>query len=303
MAELNCAACEDLRQDAPNFVVNGIGDTEVASLKNNTGLNPSSGNDDCTDLNNMNDCLIGNMETEVDAYDVCDWKTFMKQFIPNVWSTFKGVISAICGIWERIISIEATQTDLCALIDHIISPAVLPYGILPLAETSTAIARRCGTATNKVIQMPDDGNLNPYTKARQNIGIAYASMVVSGCSGGRQEMLEWIAPSHYYYKLASGAQTGDILWKISKSEAQSVIGISDYLWTVFTQSSWTWYESALSPSRQLAWMKITVGEHGLTSNELGLVFMGCTAPNDAISTDQQINSLNTASAKLYRPYL
>lgn len=99
MANINCEACSDLRADAPNVVVNGLTDIECASLSNNTGLNPSSGNDDCTDLNNLNDCLVGSMEEEVEAYDVCEWKPFMKKFIPNLWTTLKAIICAICGLW------------------------------------------------------------------------------------------------------------------------------------------------------------------------------------------------------------
>lgn len=102
MANKNCSACDDLRQDAPNFMLNGLGDTECTSLQNNTGLNPSSGNDDCTDLHNMNDCLVGNMDAEIDAYEVCDWKTYMHKFVPNVWTTLKGIICAICGLWKRV---------------------------------------------------------------------------------------------------------------------------------------------------------------------------------------------------------
>ena len=97
MANMNCEACDSIRQNDPSFVINGLGDEECASLGNDTGLVPSSGNDDCEDLNNINDCLVGNMATEVDAYDVCDWKPFMKKFIPNVWTTFKAIICAICA--------------------------------------------------------------------------------------------------------------------------------------------------------------------------------------------------------------
>ena len=102
MATMNCDACDEIRQTAPNLAINGIGDTECASLQNNTGLNPSSGHDDCEDLHNLNDCLVGGMTTEVAAYNSCDWKTFMKRFIPNVWTTLKAITCAICGIWTRI---------------------------------------------------------------------------------------------------------------------------------------------------------------------------------------------------------
>lgn len=109
MAQKNCSACDELRQDAPNFTLNGLGDTEITSLKNNTGLNPSNSNDDCTDLNNMNDCLIGNMKNEVDAYDNCHWHEFAKEYINNAWQMFKAIIAAICGLWAR------TKTNECAI--------------------------------------------------------------------------------------------------------------------------------------------------------------------------------------------
>ena len=61
MADLNCTACEDIKQEVPSLVTNGLSSTMCASLKNDTGLKASSGNDDCEDLNNLNDCLVGNM--------------------------------------------------------------------------------------------------------------------------------------------------------------------------------------------------------------------------------------------------
>lgn len=114
MAEYNCEACETLKQKYPNFVVNGVTDTECASLKNDTGLNPSSGHDDCKDLDLMNDCLIGNMEAEIETQDVCDWKPFMQRFIPNVWTMYKGIICAVCGIWTNIKNLWAEIQKLWA---------------------------------------------------------------------------------------------------------------------------------------------------------------------------------------------
>lgn len=102
MAEINCSACEELRQEAPQLACNGFDDAMCTSLQNDTGLVASSGHNDCTDLNNLNDCLVGNQEAEVDLYEVCDWKAFMKQFIPNLWTTLKAIICAICGIWTNI---------------------------------------------------------------------------------------------------------------------------------------------------------------------------------------------------------
>lgn len=98
-ANKSCTACKNLQKHSADFVVNGVTDTVEASLKSDTGFNPSSGHNDCTDLNDANDCLIGNMEDEVDAYEVCDWKSFMVDFIHNLWSVLKSIISAICGLW------------------------------------------------------------------------------------------------------------------------------------------------------------------------------------------------------------
>lgn len=98
----NCNACEELRTDAPDFVQNGVTDKVCASLKNDTGFSPTSGNNDCTDLDNANDCLVGNMADEIEAYDVCDWKKYMRKFVPNIFNVIKGIICSICGIWTNV---------------------------------------------------------------------------------------------------------------------------------------------------------------------------------------------------------
>lgn len=95
----NCSACNDLRENAADFLVNGVTNTACTSLKNDTGFNPSSNTNDCDDLNDANDCLVGNMADEIEAYDICDWKEFMKKFIPNVYNVIKAIICAVCGLW------------------------------------------------------------------------------------------------------------------------------------------------------------------------------------------------------------
>lgn len=102
MADINCSACSSLNEHASEFVVNGVTDAVCTSLKNNTGFNASAGVDDCEDLDLANDCLIGNMADEIEAYDVCDWKEYMKKFVPNVWNVLKAIICAICGLWTNI---------------------------------------------------------------------------------------------------------------------------------------------------------------------------------------------------------
>lgn len=110
MADLNCQACIEIRENVPELVTEGFTDSMCASMKNDSGLKASVGNNDCTDLDNLNDCLVGNMETELDKYDVCDWKEFMSQYISNDWTTNKAMICAICGIWTHIHSLENRMT-------------------------------------------------------------------------------------------------------------------------------------------------------------------------------------------------
>lgn len=103
MSNIDCNACQELRETSPEFVQSGVTDKVAASLKNNMGLNPGLTvlHDDCEDLNMVNDCLIGRMTDEVEAYDVCDWKDFMKKFVSNLYETLKGIIAAICGLWIK----------------------------------------------------------------------------------------------------------------------------------------------------------------------------------------------------------
>lgn len=96
----DCTACSDLQTHAPGVIVNGITDSVCTNLKNNEGLNGKR--NDCDDLNDLNDCLVGNMDAELEAYDICDWKDFMHKFIPNIFTVLKGIICAICGIWDNI---------------------------------------------------------------------------------------------------------------------------------------------------------------------------------------------------------
>lgn len=128
MADYNCEACEELRQEVPQLVVNGFDSDMCTSLKNDTGLATSSGHNDCTDLNNLNDCLIGNETDEVDLYEVCDWKTFMKSHLENLWTTLKAVICAICGIWTNIHKLWTAVKRLDCLVDYLFQGASFSFG-------------------------------------------------------------------------------------------------------------------------------------------------------------------------------
>ncbi len=277
---IDCSACSDLREFAPDFVQNGVTTRVCNSLKNDTGFNPSltTLHTDCEDLDTANDCLIGMMAKEVEAYDVCDWKEFARKFIPNLHQLTKAEICAICGLWTATHDLQDKTDALCDLIDHQMNPPLVDYAVMPLyaGQASGVIA---GTVTNHIVFDPDDGSLNPYTKMSQGVGIEYCTLKTTSCSDGKCVHYEWIQPKFYMASIKSGTTYGDVLWYCSKSEFQQKTGMSDYLWTVFTQSSWTWYDDLIQNGASRGkgvGMKITVDPGGMGTNYIGVEFTGST---------------------------
>lgn len=131
MATKNCAACADLQDYAPEFVLNGVTDNVCASLANDTGFNPSNDRDDCTDLSDASDCLVGNMDDEIEAYDVCDWKTYMHNLVPNVYNLFKAFSCAVCGLWTNIHSLWSKTNALECAVDYLYNGKAFNIGETP----------------------------------------------------------------------------------------------------------------------------------------------------------------------------
>lgn len=104
MSTINCEACSELRENAPDFVQNGVTTEICNSLANDTGLNPNltSLHTDAEDLHNVNDCLIGSMDSAIEAYDVCDWKEYMHKFVPNLYEFNKAMICSLGGVWSYL---------------------------------------------------------------------------------------------------------------------------------------------------------------------------------------------------------
>lgn len=102
MVETNCVACEEIKSKDPSLMANGWGQAECASFMNDTGLTPTDGNNDCQDLELLNDCLIGNLDEEVELNDVCDWRDFMHKLIPNLHTMGNAFRCAICGLWTNV---------------------------------------------------------------------------------------------------------------------------------------------------------------------------------------------------------
>lgn len=102
MSSRSCQACNDLREYAPDFALNGVTEEVADSLMDNEGLGRAEDHSDCGDLLDANDCLIANMKDVLASYDVCEWKDFMGEFIPNLYETMKAMIYSQCGQWSNI---------------------------------------------------------------------------------------------------------------------------------------------------------------------------------------------------------
>lgn len=117
MSQPSCDACSNLREYNAQFIMNGVTDTVAASLANDEGFNPclDTLHTDCEDLNDANDCLLGHMDDDVDNFEVCDWKDFMHNLLPNLYEVIKAIIATICGLWVHIHKIES---DICNIVGY-----------------------------------------------------------------------------------------------------------------------------------------------------------------------------------------
>ena len=100
----HCTACEELKQNAPNFILNGITERECESLQNDTGLNDQLPvlRNNCEDLNDMLDCLVGALHEKLPTHDVCNIKDFIDELMTNLYNLQKAMICSECGQWTML---------------------------------------------------------------------------------------------------------------------------------------------------------------------------------------------------------
>lgn len=115
MSRLACDACDNLRENAADFVNAGVTSAICDSLHDNTGLNPNLSplHQNEEDLHDANDCLIGTMDEQVEMYQACDWKEYMHKFVRNLYETLKAIICWLGGVQDR-------QNDICATVDALV---------------------------------------------------------------------------------------------------------------------------------------------------------------------------------------
>lgn len=127
MADTYCEACITLQEDASAFVQNGVTSAIDTRLRNDQGFSAKASVDtDCEALNLANDCLVGFMSDEVEAYDDCEWKTWSSRFANNAHKVIGAVVSAVCGLWtkvhnllSRVSALEGAQSDVCDVLSGV----------------------------------------------------------------------------------------------------------------------------------------------------------------------------------------
>ena len=96
-----CSACDSLKATSSNFIQKGVTDTICANLKANQGFE-NKGHNNCIDMHDMNDCLLGGLLEKIDTIDVCDTKEAIKDLEKNLISIMDVMICSDCGQWEEI---------------------------------------------------------------------------------------------------------------------------------------------------------------------------------------------------------
>ena len=279
MSEINCDACSNLRDSAANFINNGVTDKVAASLADNTGFNPDLEvlHENCEDLNDANDCLIGMLQREIDSYDVCDWKDFMGAYLGNNYEVLKAIIASDCGQWSNIEELLEKTSTLCSLTGALVAPPVTWYGKYPNAPAGHDLGVR-NTSYSEFV--------SGRTEQFQGIGIRYGRLDVASCENtARTKVYEWIEPDIYYVDLKSGVTDGNVLWYCSKSVAQSLLNISDYLWERLRTDPFTWHEFIIwedpnnNPSAgKTIGLELKVNPGSMGNNYVGIVFRGTSYP-------------------------
>ena len=297
----NCQACNDLQEKSSNFVLNGVTDTICTSLKNNTGFNPSSGHKDCVDLEDANDCLIGNLENEINAYDVCDWKEFMRMFLGNIYNVLKAIICAICGLWTRTEANEQRIDDVCELVNAAIAPPTKQYGQM-LETYGREHPDRVGgvIVTKSGTKLMEEGTAAEGSVAwdATGVGLAYAQIKVKKCGSNTCEMHEWIAPYFHNIKFTDGMRKGDVLWYVSKAKWDEW-GFSQHLWDLYVQSSWT-FEGIPLGSDRYARINLSVDPDFYNGTVIRLKYLSSSYPDDS---DAPAGKAISSATNAYRHYV
>lgn len=244
MANIDCNVCDDLKEISTEFTSLGITDTVCTSLKNDTGLNPSLPilHDDCEDLELMNDCLIGRPKDELEKYDQCDWKKFMRKFLWNLHEMLGGIICAVCGLWtnvhsltRRVKALEDMVKDICGLLNQQMNQNMDLYGTL----TGTRLEDETERIGGEIVDNHGEPAVVEATQGSwDGVGFYYKKSVYKSCDGAAKTY-EWIQPYIRNYSYNTNTVYNDVIWRVSVAQLQQW-GLTNSLINQFTNYPQWW---------------------------------------------------------------
>lgn len=111
-----CAACDELKVYAHEFLVHGVTEDIANGFYNNTGFISNDKRKNCEDLQNANDCLIFGENEKASMYNQCDWQEAYETITNNVGIMYELLIHSDCGQWDQIDALwKALQDGLDAV--------------------------------------------------------------------------------------------------------------------------------------------------------------------------------------------
>ena len=282
MSTIDCSACDNLRENAPEYVINGTTSTICASLANDTGLNPNLStlhtNDE--DLHDVNDCTIGRMAQEIEGYDVCDWKEFMQKYVPNNYELLKAMICSEGGQWTNIHDLWDFAKDICEKVEMAMWPTGTAYGVLPYA---TVASRQIGTINKKngtpLLTVQERSLIPERYQPEAGAGIFYTRKKTVDCDN-HCRIYEWIEPWFYRTYLSESAAYGDILWYAPKSTLQDTLGMTDVFWDRYSYEARGYtFNGTTASDHSDVWVQIVIDAQNMGDDYLTLVYRGSGYPS------------------------
>jgi len=170
-----CEACQWLRENAADFVVNGVNEQICNHLAEDRGidLNNTARQQNATDLQTLIDCLIGMHKDQLRGVDLCAIKDWLDRMMKNLWLLKTAWACNERGQWNniwdirnelnsqnnRITNMERTLNE---ILQHFHSLGAWDFNGTPSQSTTISGSwqgdRRPAVGNINLFGTPDEGN-------------------------------------------------------------------------------------------------------------------------------------------------
>lgn len=314
MSSINCESCDNLRENAPEYVINGTTSAICTSLQNDTGLNPnlSTLHTNAEDLHDINDCTIGRMAQEIEGYDVCDWKEFMQKYVPNNYELLKAMICSEDGQWQNIHDLWDFAREVCAKADQAIAPTGKAYGTFPYSTDTSEILGTINTKNGSpLLVVSDEEDITPINRHVAGPGIQMSVQTLSRCSDGACRKYVRCMPWFYETYMSADTAIGDIIWYAPVEDVINKTGVPEQFITDTMRRNypddtnhgggWRWSSGTdFSGLHKQAWLYLCVDKNSSFGEDyLVMYFEGSSYPVEAPGSLQKMGSDQGISFKTW----